>query len=323
MMLNRTLATLCFLTCSFYSILAFENSDFLQDREKYVDKYYRNLLLKNNNISKLHFIDFDESMKLSLEFDLTYSKHNKNWLIIKDLYNDYILKSKKIDLSVIRIPKIIHFIWLGSPIPERYKKHIQTFKDKHTDWEIRVWTDADVASFNLKNKTAFEATYNWGEKSDIWRYEILERLGGVYVDCDIECIQSFDILHHTCDFYTSAQYDVEARLYNGLIGARAHHPILKKCVENIVPVNGMMYWLDIMKRTGPFYFTDIFFQSLAEEKTNDSNVVFPLTFFYPLPNIEGHKIYPATLEKSFSFCLPESFAIHYWDGSWVKGAPQE
>ena len=31
-----------------------------------------------------------------------------------------------------------------------------------------------------------------GEKSDIFRYEILYRFGGVYVDTDFECIKPFE-----------------------------------------------------------------------------------------------------------------------------------
>jgi mannosyltransferase OCH1-like enzyme len=43
-------------------------------------------------------------------------------------------------------------------------------------------------------QAAFDRASNFGEKSDIWRYEILFRLGGVYVDTDFECVRPFDSL---------------------------------------------------------------------------------------------------------------------------------
>lgn len=45
---------------------------------------------------------------------------------------------------------------------------------------------------------AFDAAKNYGEKSDILRYEILFVYGGVYADVDVECLQPFDALAEVC-----------------------------------------------------------------------------------------------------------------------------
>lgn len=37
---------------------------------------------------------------------------------------------------------------------------------------MRLWTDADVEAFGLENKEAYEAAGNFGQKSDILRYEV-------------------------------------------------------------------------------------------------------------------------------------------------------
>jgi hypothetical protein len=55
--------------------------------------------------------------------------------------------------------------------------------------------------FKMKNKDAFSGATNYGEKSDILRYEILSQFGGIYVDCDFECLKPFDDLL-SCAFFT-------------------------------------------------------------------------------------------------------------------------
>ena len=51
----------------------------------------------------------------------------------------------------------------------------------------------DVKSIILKNKKAYSLAKNWGMKSDILRYEILQKFGGVYIDTDYECLQNIGL----------------------------------------------------------------------------------------------------------------------------------
>ena len=38
------------------------------------------------------------------------------------------------------IPKIIHYCWFGGkPLPDEYKKYIDSWKKYCPDWEIREW----------------------------------------------------------------------------------------------------------------------------------------------------------------------------------------
>ena len=63
-----------------------------------------------------------------------------------------------------------------------------------------MWTDVSLKEQGFKLK--FEKLKyifdnecsNIGEKADVLRLEILYQFGGVYVDCDFECLQTFDYL---------------------------------------------------------------------------------------------------------------------------------
>ncbi len=83
------------------------------------------------------------------------------------------------------IPKIIHQIWIGPEIPKKFNSMMASWKRLNPNWEYKLWTNADIASFPMANREQFERAENLGMKSDIWRYEILKLYGGVYVDVDV------------------------------------------------------------------------------------------------------------------------------------------
>ena len=45
------------------------------------------------------------------------------------------------EISSHRIPKILHFIWLGSEIPEQYSSLMTTWRQSHASWDVKIWTD--------------------------------------------------------------------------------------------------------------------------------------------------------------------------------------
>ncbi|CAM9490094.1 unnamed protein product [Hapterophycus canaliculatus] len=100
-------------------------------------------------------------------------------------------------------------------------------------WEVRLWTDEDVDGFGLENRAAYDVARNFGQKSDILRYEILLRHGGLYVDVDFLCLGSFDSLHARYEFYAGVSNTGTFELNNGLIGCRPGHPVMRDIVDRI------------------------------------------------------------------------------------------
>ena len=87
--------------------------------------------------------------------------------------------------------------------------------------------------FPLRNRRQFDEATNFGEKSDVLRYEILFQLGGVYVDADMECLRALDGLHATVDFYAGISNSGTIELNNAIIGARPGHPIISACIQRV------------------------------------------------------------------------------------------
>jgi mannosyltransferase OCH1-like enzyme len=262
--------------------------------------------------------------------DAHYAKYSgrypQEWKRIKDLYDQFQRKKLRAHLTKAkcRIPKKIHLIWLGSRPSEFVQNMVESWKKLHPTWEVRLWTDEDVLKFHLKNQDAYNRAKNWGEKSDIFRYEILEREGGIHADTDFECIRPFDDLCKVADFFAGVGYSEGAPfLYNGLIGCTPHHPIIKRCVDTLSKGNGDSNFLRILNTTGPTFFTKCFRECTwptdgsAPSAELGTVVAFPLTFFYPFPDVRRES-YPNTEAIKRDWIHPETYAIHYWKISWLN-----
>ena len=200
----------------------------------------------------------EQAMVLSKE-DQQKAFSRNTWKLLRIFYNRHIVDNFIYHEKPL-IPKIIHHIWLGSPLPEKYRWFRETWKKNHPDWKFILWTDKDIENFGLENKDLYDESENYGVKADIARYEILYRIGGLYVDTDFECVRSFDVFHHCCDFYAGAAPWEHALVYNSLIGSAPGHPVMRCCIDNLVSSGGKKETgAEIDYRTGPYFLTRCFF----------------------------------------------------------------
>jgi len=241
------------------------------------------------------------------------------WQLVKRLYTQYLVNDLDWSDEGVRIPKIIHHIWLGSPLPEKCRVLREGWIKNHPGWQFVLWTDADIEKLGLENKAVYDASTNWGEKSDIARYEIVYRYGGLYVDTDYESIKPMDVLHYCLDFYTGI-YANSARgnstnmtMGMGLIGAIPGHPILRAAIDGLKgTASAKNNSSAILSHTGPYYFTKIVLANAG--KNNMRDVVLPPLFVYPTP-ISGRG--QSLEDQHKNFIKNSTFANHVWHMSWI------
>ena len=264
------------------------------------------------NLWQQYPVDFYHAMSHSKLFVETAARKSPRWQFLEKLYSagmhfDY----KKED--VLRIPALFHLIWLGSPVPAEYIALAKRIQELHPKCRLKIWTDKDAQPFNMVNRRAFDAAVNFGEKSDIFRYEILYRFGGVYLDGDFVLLKPFFDLLHACTFFAGIAYSQDIEVYNGLIGCTARHPIIRRCIEDLGTSGPKRDVNAIINRTGPFHFTRCF---LKEAPTAPGiTVAFPMAFFYPWPNYDR---FTRDSKRIRQWIRPYSFAVHKWASSWVK-----
>lgn len=235
----------------------------------------------------------------------------KRWEDLSHLYHLFL--QHKLSPEEEKIPKILHQIWLGSEFPEESKEYRQSFIEKHPDWTYILWTEKEIESFGLEKYELYQQSTNYGEQSDIARYEILYRLGGVYIDCDLKCLQPLDILCEKTNFFAGVSHNHVGSplINNAIIGSSPYHPVLRRCIDLITHVRRKdQSVIKIIGTTGPKIFTRAFFDVLPD--LNIASVVLPPPFFYPLPSDKR-----TTIFEDHEWIKEESFTIHYWNMSWA------
>lgn len=113
------------------------------------------------------------------------------------------------------IPKVIHFCWFGRrPKTQLAKKCIASWRRFCPDWEIKEWNESnwDVGRFPFATETAARGL--WAFVSDVARWDILHREGGVFFDVDVELVKPIDDLCMTD--WVAAECDDPVRVNPGL-----------------------------------------------------------------------------------------------------------
>ena len=119
------------------------------------------------------------------------------------------------------IPKIIHYCWFGGKEkPESVNKNIATWKKFCPDYKIIEWNESnfDIAE-NDYCREAYEA-HKWAFVSDYVRLKVLYKYGGIYMDTDVEVIQSLD---EFLSYGAFSGYESENKIPTGTMGGCARN----------------------------------------------------------------------------------------------------
>lgn len=257
-------------------------------------------------MNRQHWPSFDSSMKYS--YDYTNKKTDiSSWEIISERYTA--VSNRPVGVS--KIPKVIHQIWLGGNMPAAEAAMINQVKTNLADgWTHVLWTEDNIDNLkNFHSRDLYNQTPNYGQKSDLLRYCILNEIGGVYMDTDFILLKQFDELLDM-DFFCGVSYDDTPSLFNGLMGSSPGNDLIK----DLLVLDRPLIYDDAMKlmdSTGPFFLTRKVFNHIH---SNKDICVLPNSFLYPLPNFDRSKSRGADYR---SYIENESLCCHMWSSSWM------
>ena len=101
--------------------------------------------------------------------------------------------------------------WLGSPLPlQRFGPNIKSYVSLNPDYVIFLWLDhpdkvplswrniknlvvKDVSKEKWSTRDLLDQCTNWAMMSDIMRWEIISKYGGIYVDIDSTALRGFGL----------------------------------------------------------------------------------------------------------------------------------
>lgn len=189
------------------------------------------------------------------------SNYNELWKN-NDIYNQTIEPSifiKEI-VSLNKIPLNIFQTWSSiEDIPIEIKKYTEILREQNPEFHYQLYGDTECEVFIRDNfdssvLNAFLKLIPGAYKADLFRYCILYKLGGIYLDIKYYGVNDFKLIYLTDKEYFVR--DIEwsgSGIYNAFMVTYPGNKILKKAIYQIVEnVKTEYYGLNYFCPTGPF-----------------------------------------------------------------------
>jgi len=102
-------------------------------------------------------------------------------------------------MLVNKIPKIIHYCWFGrNPLPSLAIDCIASWKKHLPEYQIMKWNEDNFPFHEFRFAQEALDARKFAFVSDVCRLYALKKMGGVYMDTDVEVIKSLNsFLSHT------------------------------------------------------------------------------------------------------------------------------
>lgn len=226
-----------------------------------------------------------------------------------------------------QMPKIIHQIWSGidEPLPFHFKLLGATWKKYHPSWEYMLWDNQHMNEFVLAYYPQYWETYNSFrynvQRWDAIRYLILDKIGGMYVDFDSECLKPLDKLLEgkQCCFSLEPEehqkmYDTDLYFNNALMASVPGHPFMKEAIKKTFDYSpDNVNAGDVLGTTGPLMLVDLYihYENKEEIYLIPPKYTSPLTKQECIQRIRGHET------EEIKHKLNETYSIHYFANGWV------
>ena len=253
--------------------------------------------------------EFAKNCKFHWDF-ISKNKELDKWFFLAKQYEKN--KNIKSNKNTHKTPKIIHQIWIGpKKLPKKYIKWMDSWQLLNPDWDYIFCDNNKIKELEITDLKIYKESNNYGFKSDLLRYEILMKYGGLYADTDFECLQQLPEYLLNYEFVSSVVFSWEPTLNNAIIFAKPGSKLLEELLNNIKSNNKIkkMRVSDVFDASGPFLLTKLYFN--LSNKERNQIMILPSNLFYPFPSF--------LLETNIdlkNFITKDTIGIHHWERSW-------
>lgn len=170
------------------------------------------------------------------------------------------------------IPKVIYQTYSSkSKIPWLAKYHIKQMRRMNPDYEYRFFDDNAIDSFireefNSETYAQYLKINIGAAKADFFRYAILLKKGGVYVDLDSRITGNLDDWIRPDDTAIITAERHPGMFVQWALVYDKGHPFIQKTLDNVLDnIINNRYPHDIHKMTGPTVYSDSIRICLSED----------------------------------------------------------
>jgi len=200
-----------------------------------------------------------------------------------------------------KIPKKIHYIWLGRwKKSENFEKYLKSWKKYCPDYEIIEWNEDNLGILQNKYYRFFYKKKKWAFASDYARANILYHNGWIYLDTDIELLRNLDELL-VDDFFI--WFQDRFNIGWAIIWAKKNNPILKKMLEFYETRKNKIILPRLLNKIFNGYWIKKYSDKIIQ---TEKFSIYPKEYFYPY----------AYFEKTQNMEITENtYTIHHYDAT--------
>jgi len=172
------------------------------------------------------------------------------------------------------IPLKIFQTWHTKDLPLKMRERVEELKACNPEFEHQLFDDNDCREF-IKNNynedilNAYDSLIPGAYKADLWRYCILYKYGGIYMDIKLKCINGFKLIELTNFNHYVKDRIGPLSIYNALIVCQPSSPLLWKAIYRIViNVKANYYGHSALDPTGPVLLGNIILRNKNKLKPN-------------------------------------------------------
>jgi hypothetical protein len=215
------------------------------------------------------------------------------------------------------IPKILHYVWVGGPLPELQANYIQSWRTTNPDFEVICWNEQNIDMTSTVIRDAY-ARRKWAKVADVARLQAVARMGGIYLDTDFRVYKSLDsMLQYNCFFAFQQSADGSDWVCNGVFGAEPDHWFIRQALDGLYAMKPSRLVPERPTAFGPKHITRLLRQAGLRRYSAEGLMVKDI-FVAPCP-----VFFPFRYDEEFSpACITEhTLAVHFWEKSWEKTIP--
>lgn len=161
------------------------------------------------------------------------------------------------------IPKIVFSTWKTKNLPEHMRENYKSLISQNPDCKFYLYDDEDCRIlikkfFPEKILKTYDKLIPPAYKADLWRYCVLYKFGGIYLDIKFNCTNDFKLSrltykeHFVLDKGLEGHPIMDNGIYNGLLVCKPKSLFLVDCINEVIKnVNFKYYGNSPLSPTGP------------------------------------------------------------------------
>jgi mannosyltransferase OCH1-like enzyme len=218
------------------------------------------------------------------------------------------------------IPKLIHQIWLGDkPMLPLMVEWSERWKNLNPSWKVLLWHEIPGANLlwcegsgwlvdglTLEQASLLAKACHLSQRTNIWRYLLVKKFGGLYVDTDVEPFKPIDDLVRDFEGFAARRQSPYQIRECAFFGAVPNHPWVRQLVAEL-PTCDPTATLSM----GTSYFTRIIGQHPEVAVLPENEVLFRVPDDWCCAKREAK-----LPESGLASAPPEAYAQHHWSSIW-------